>query len=159
MHLLLVFRTIFAWLTNCIKMDLSNFNTNGIALDNGNFIGLPFTEEQAKIVMISVPWDVTVSYSDGTSTGPDNILKASMQLDLFDPEIENAWQLGIYLRPSKPEWKLLNEQLRPLSKKYIAFLEEGGTVHQNAEIAQLLKTINKKHEQLNWEVYQASKGK
>ncbi|MFA6402518.1 MAG: agmatinase family protein [Salinivirgaceae bacterium] len=138
-------------------MDLANFNTNGIGLDNGNFIGLPFTEEQAKIVIISVPWDVTVSYSDGTSTGPDNILQASLQLDLFDPEIEDAWKLGIYLRPSNPEWKSLNEQLRPLSKKYIAFLEEGGTVHQNAEIAQLLKTINKKHEQLNWEVFQAAK--
>ncbi len=133
------------------------FDTNAIGLNNGHFIGLPFTEEEAKIVIISVPWDVTVSYSDGTSSGPENILQASMQLDLFDPEIENAWKLGIYLRPPKPEWKLLNEQLRPLSKKYIAFLEEGGTIHQNAEIAQLLKTINKKHEQLNWEVYQASK--
>jgi len=138
-------------------MDQTNFDTNGIGLNNGHFISLPYTEEQAKIVMISVPWDVTVSYSDGTSTGPENILLASMQLDLFDPEIENAWQLGIYLRPSNPEWKTLNEQLRPLSKKYIAFLEAGGTAQQNAEISELLKTINKKHEQLNWEVYQASK--
>jgi len=135
----------------------TNFNTSGIGINNGRFIGLPFTEDQAKIVMISVPWDVTVSYADGTSTGPENILQASVQLDLYDPEIKNAWQLGIFLRPSNTDWKNLNDQLRPLAKKYIAFLEDGGDISSNPEMANILKTINQKHEQLNEEVYQVAK--
>ena len=70
---------------------IRQFDPNGVGLKNGHFIGLPFTEEEAQIVLLSVPWDVTVSYSDGTSRGPENILQASTQLDLYDPEAPDAW--------------------------------------------------------------------
>ncbi|MGE4289219.1 MAG: agmatinase family protein [Salinivirgaceae bacterium] len=138
-------------------MSNMSFDPNGIGLDNGHFIGLPFTEDEAKIVMVSVPWDVTVSYADGTSTGPDNILQASLQLDLFDPEIENAWQLGIFLRPSDKKQKALNDKLRTEAKKYITFLEQGGQIVENKKMAERLAKINEHHEQLNHEVYLAAK--
>ena len=138
-------------------MDKSKFDTNGIGQDNGRFIGLPYTEEEAKIVMISVPWDTTVSYSDGTSTGPENIMKASLQLDLFDPEVLDAWKLGIFLRPSDPKWKEWNNTTRPKAKKYIDFLESGGKIEDNSSMQGLLNEINRKHEQLNAEVYQQAK--
>lgn len=134
-----------------------SFDPNGIGLDNGHFIGLPFTEDEAKIVMVSVPWDVTVSYADGTSTGPENILQASLQLDLFDPEVENAWKLGIFLRPSDEKQKALNAKLRSEAKKYIAFLEQGGQISDNKAMAERLANINRHHEQLNNEVYLATK--
>ncbi|MEZ4981775.1 MAG: arginase family protein [Saprospiraceae bacterium] len=59
---------------------IEQFDPSGVGVKNGHFIGLPFTEEEASIILVSVPWDVTVSYSDGTSTGPENILEASSNL-------------------------------------------------------------------------------
>lgn len=138
-------------------MEINDFNTSGVGINNGHFIGLPFTEDQAKVVMISVPWDVTVSYSDGTSLGPDNILDASVQLDLFDPEIKDAWKLGIFLRPSSEKWKIKNREFRPLAQKYIRFIESGGQISENMEMDQLLRNINQTHVQLNEEVYVESK--
>ncbi|HNG13353.1 MAG TPA: arginase family protein, partial [Saprospiraceae bacterium] len=73
-------------------MNINDFDPNGVGLRNGNFIGLPFDEENSKIILFPVPWDVTVSYNDGTSTGPANILQESVQLDLHDIDIDNAWQ-------------------------------------------------------------------
>ena len=77
-------------------MNINDFDPNDVGLRNGNFIGLPFDEENSKIILLPVPWDVTVSYNDGTSTGPANILQESVQLDLHDIDIDNAWQSGIY---------------------------------------------------------------
>lgn len=137
-------------------MNLADFDPNGIGLDNGHFIGLPFNEDEAKIVMLSVPWDVTVSYADGTSTGPENILQASLQLDLFDPEVPDAWKIGIYLRASATQWKNKNNALRKLAKKYIAFLEKGGKIAENKNMQTILNEINGEHQLLNEIVYQES---
>lgn len=43
-------------------MDLKTFNPNGVGVDNGAYYGLPFTPEEAALVLVSAPWDVTVSY-------------------------------------------------------------------------------------------------
>lgn len=48
-------------------MELKNFDPNGVGVDNGAFFGLPFTPEQAALVLISAPWDVTVSYGAGAA--------------------------------------------------------------------------------------------
>ena len=63
---------------------LDTFDPNGVGLDNGAYFGLPFTPDEARLVLISAPWDVTVSYGTGTSEAPDAIIEASMQLDLCD---------------------------------------------------------------------------
>ena len=112
---------------------IRQFDPNGVGLKNGHFIGLPFTEEEAQIVLLSVPWDVTVSYSDGTSRGPENILQASTQLDLYDPEAPDAWKMGLYLRPPDTEWQHRNDLLRSKAKEYLAFLEAGGDLHKEPE--------------------------
>ncbi|MBI9068960.1 MAG: agmatinase family protein [Salinivirgaceae bacterium] len=138
-------------------MSSIDFDPNGIGLDNGNFMGLPFTPENAKIEIISVPWDVTVSYADGTSSAPENILNASMQLDLFQPEIKDAWKLGVYLNPSKPEWIALNIKLRNKAIKYIDFLANGNNIEDSAEFKEILNDINSYCEQLNEDVYKAAK--
>jgi agmatinase len=139
-------------------MDTKQFNPNNIGLNNGHFIGLPFNEKEAKIVAIGVPWDVTVSSAEGTANGPENILQASLQLDLFQAEIPDAWRLGIYMRPPEASWKKLNHKLRSKAKQYIAFLEEGGLVEQSIKMQQLLEEINSGCSQLVDYVYHESKG-
>src|SRR3989337_2342668 len=78
--------------------DLSNFDQNGASNPDNNIFGLPFTEEDSRLIILPVPWEVTVSYNAGTSRAADHIFKASMQVDLFDADTKDAWKKGIFMR-------------------------------------------------------------
>lgn len=123
-------------------MENQVFDPNGPGLRNGNFIGLPFSEKEAQFIFFSVPWDVTVSYTDGTSGGPENILQASTQLDLEHPFSSNAWKKGIFFRPGNTYWRKRNTELRPQAKQYIDFLENGGKPSANKKMHKILEEIN-----------------
>jgi len=133
------------------------FNPNGIGLKNGNFIGLPFNEESANVVLLPVPWDVTVSYGDGTALAPLAILEASSQLDLFDVDVKDAWKRGIFFRPVNDEVLAIRDKLRPDAARYIDFLENGGVLTENNEMRELSAAINTQCEALNYFVYRESK--
>ncbi len=104
---------------------VSAFNPNDPGL-SGQLFGLPFNEENAEIVIVPIPWEVTVSYKGGTAIGPKAILNASSQVDLHVKDIKDAWKLGIAMLPF-PE-KILNESnaLRALAEKHIESLESDG---------------------------------
>ena len=55
-----------------------DFDVNGPGR-TGNLFGLPFTYDDAELVIIPVPWEVTVSYRSGTAKAPKAILAASSQ--------------------------------------------------------------------------------
>jgi len=124
------------------EKQIQNFDPNGVGLKNGNFIGLPFDEETAEIILLPVSWDVTVSSGDGTATGPENILNCSSQLDLYDPDVKDAWKAGIYFLPTNSSMFKSSKSLRKISKKYIDFLENGGVVSKNKKQSINLKIIN-----------------
>ena len=107
---------------------INNFDPNGICLDNGNFAGLPFDEETADIILLPIPWEVTVSYNAGTAGGPENIREGSLQLDLFDPDIKDAWKQGIFMRESSDAWWQKSDDLRELAEEYIGLLEKGEAI-------------------------------
>ncbi len=130
-------------------MNINDFDPNGVGLRNGNFIGLPFDEENSKIILFPVPWDVTVSYNDGTSTGPANILQESVQLDLHDIDIDNAWQSGIYFAEMDDEILKKNNSLREKASSYIYFLEEGGKISGDSQTRKILDEINTESAKLN----------
>lgn len=128
---------------------IASFNPNGVGLRNGHFIGLPFDSDTAEIILVPVPWDVTVSYKDGTSGGPENIRQASVQLDLFDPDIPDAWKLGIYFEPEQRSWKDKNTSLRPVAEQYIQSLENPKT---SSDFSNDLEAINQACNELREEV-------
>ena len=74
------------------------FDPNSLAQKDSNIFGLPFTEQEAQIVIIPVPWEVTVSYNAGTAAGPDAIFEASSQVDLYDPVLADAWRIGVHMQ-------------------------------------------------------------
>lgn len=121
---------------------IRSFDPSGVGLRNRRFIGLPFDTDTAEVLLLPVPWDVTVSYRAGTSGGPENILEASTQLDLFDPDIEDAWKLGICFLPVNADWQQRNAALRPLAAAYIDFVETGGVVEHDREMQSILGEIN-----------------
>jgi agmatinase len=82
-----------------MAVDLSGFDPNSVGLKSNNIFGLPFIESDAELILLPVPWEVTISYRDGTSRGPENIFEASMQVDLYDPDNPDAWKNGLYMLP------------------------------------------------------------
>ena len=81
--------------------DLTQFDPNSVGLLSNNVFGLPFSEEDAKLVLLPVPWEVTVSYSNGTARGPEQIFKASFQVDLLDPDVKDGWKKGFFMRDAQ----------------------------------------------------------
>ncbi len=65
-----------------------------------NFLGLPenfSSPENAKVMIIPVPYEATTSYGQGTARGPAAILEASQQVELFDDELwEEPFKIGIH---------------------------------------------------------------
>ena len=52
--------------------------------------------ENAQVLIIPVPYDATTTYMPGTRQGPDAILRASQQLELFDEETgQEVFRIGI----------------------------------------------------------------
>lgn len=137
--------------------DLSNFDANSVGNPNNNIFGLPTTEEGSRLVLLSVPWEVTVSYGAGTARCPEHILKASMQVDLFDPDMPGGWKEGFYMR--LPEKKILmkSDYLRKEAELFIDFIAYDEDISQNKFMCKSLKEINEGSVMLNNWVYEQTK--
>ncbi len=89
----------------------------------GKLFGFPYSEEEADLVLIPVPWDVTVSYSDGTASGPQRILEESSQLDFALPHLKSGHLYPVTMLPVHQEWHRLSQESRILAKSLIEKLE------------------------------------
>src|SRR5690606_34691208 len=122
--------------------DLSNFDPNSVGITSNNIFGLPFSEEDASLVLLPVPWEVTISYRDGTSRGPENIFDASMQVDLYDPDVPNGWKKGFYMLPIDKNIKKKSDYLRQCAELIISHLIDGGSVEENEQLKEKMKEVN-----------------
>lgn len=125
------------------------FDPNAPGNLNNNIFGLPYDAKTAKIIFIPVPWDVTVSYKGGTSEAPDAILKASMQVDLYDPYKKNAWQTPIAMLESDTRIAEKNAELKSHAACVISFLEEGGDVSNSVKVRESINEVDKGCKELN----------
>jgi agmatinase len=103
---------------------IQGFDCNGPGIA-GNLFGLPFSPDTADLIVVPVPWEVTVSYHSGTAQGPQAILNASAQVDLSIKEIPDAWKLGITQLPIPQDLYAESIKLRSLSGAHIRALEAG----------------------------------
>ncbi len=55
--------------------------------------------ESAKAVVLPVPYDFSTSYQGGTRWGPDAILAASRNMELWDDELGATYRAGIHTMP------------------------------------------------------------
>jgi len=138
-------------------VDLSSFDPNSAGNPNYNIFGLPFSEEDARLVILPIPWEVTVSYNAGTARAPDHIFTASLQVDLFDPEIKDAWKQGYFMRT--PDKKILtkSDYLRKEAELYINYISQGEKVEDNKFMCKTMKEINAGSLFLNEWVYEQTK--
>lgn len=138
-------------------VDLSHFDPNSAANPNNNIFGLPTNEEDSRVIIIPVPWEVTVSYRSGTARAPEHILKASFQVDLFDCDVHDLWKQGFYLRPTDKKIQLKSDYLRKEAELYINYIAEGENVNDNKFMCKALKEVNQGSEMLNAWVYEQTK--
>jgi agmatinase len=128
---------------------INDFDPNGLGNANNNIYGLPFTIEEAEVVIIPVPWEVTVSYSTGTALGPQAIFDASFQVDLFDPKIKDAWKIGVAMESVSDDIASISESNRRKAENYITLLEEGENPETNHKMNETLVAINAECVKLN----------
>jgi len=64
----------------------------------GPEVAVPY--EQAKVVILPIPYEATTTYRQGCQQGPAAILNASQQVEYYDDELEQeVWPVGIYTHP------------------------------------------------------------
>lgn len=133
--------------------DHSQFDPNAVGNPNNNIFGLPFSEEESQLVLIPVPWEVTVSYKAGTARAPEHLFRSSLQVDLFDPEIPDAWKKGFYMRETDKKILLKSDYLRKEAELYINFISQGEDIDKNKFMCKTLKEVNEGSLFLNKWVY------
>ncbi len=126
-------------MTDSKKQAIENFDPNSLGV-SGSIFGLPFNEKTADLILIPVPWEVTVSYAAGTAEGPQHILDASVQVDLLQKDIEEAWKLGVHMLPISKELQSQSDEYRAKAVEYLQMLENGQ--EESSEAVGLLKEIN-----------------
>ena len=134
--------------------DLSGFDPNSVGNPNNNIFGLPFEEENARLVILPVPWEVTVSYNAGTARAPEHIFKSSLQVDLYDPDVKDGWKQGFYMRSCDKKIMMKSDYLRKEAELYINYISQGEEVADNKFMCKSLKEINEGSNYLNNWVYE-----
>ena len=129
-------------------MDANEFNPDGVGVANGAYFGFPFAPDDAELVLLSAPWDVTVSYGAGTAYAPDAIIEASTQLDFYDPAAPGLWRRGI--ATADVDYSLLehSHRLRAEAAKVIEHLESGGRVTDDP-VVRRIRRVNEGCAQMN----------
>ena len=127
------------------------FDPDAPATGDGIF-GLPSSPESAAVVLIPVPWEATVSYRAGTAGGPEAILSASAQVDLFDRETGRPYERGIALLPI-PAWlREKSAEARELAERVIA----AGGVENDRSLGGVAAKVDALCEEMNGWVEQTA---
>ena len=130
------------------------FDPNAAAAADSGIFGLPHTPDEARVVLLPVPWDATTSYKPGAADGPSAILEASKQVDLFDAETGKPFEAGIAMLPENADVRAWNVEARDHAE---AVIEVGGAIEGNAELAASLEKVNALGARLNDVVYLETK--
>lgn len=113
--------------------------------------GVTTEPQSSQVILQGIQWEVTTSYGSGTSDGPQAILEASPQLDLFDIEFGEAWKSGYHLEDMDLSIRKLNDELKPLAKTVSENCDEFGVPAK--ESAATIDKINAASRQVNEKVY------
>jgi agmatinase len=136
--------------------ELVNFNPNDVASDSNGIFGLPFTQENAELVIVPIPWEVTVSYRLGTSRSAEKIEEASKQIDLYDADGIDMWKRGYYMQDVNKEILNKNDYLRHCAELIISNLMEGGATTEHQQLCNKLEDINEAGNWLREHIYKTT---
>jgi len=123
----------------------ASFDPDAAATGDGLF-GLDTRVEDAKLVVIPVPFDATTSYRPGTASGPAAVLEASKQVDLEDLQYGPIWKAGFAMLPIPKDIAALSKSARRAAEPVIA---AGGAQPGNRTHAKALDAVNAASERVH----------
>ena len=141
------------------RKNLERQNNSTVLKNNRgpSLFDLSFSREESMVVLLGVPWDVTVSYGEGASLGPQALLKASSQIDLCDPDLGEIYKKGFFLESFSDTMMQKNCQTRPLARKVIQAWEKEPSLIFKEEFQSLLSQVNQAcQDMVNW-VYEKTR--
>jgi len=134
-------------------MTRKSFDPNSAATASSGIYGLPYTLQESQVILIPVPVEITTSYGGGTARGPQAILKASKQVDLYDFSAGRVYESGIFMMPESLEIRQLNRKGRKLARQII---QQGGKLDGSSRLKRALENVNHAGERINTIVYKAA---
>jgi agmatinase len=138
-------------------VDISRYDPDSAGNPNFNIFGLPTTEEESRLIIVPVPWEVTVSYGAGTARSAEAILKASLQVDLYDADFPESWKQGYYMRPVDKKILIKSDYLRKEAELYIDYISKGEDIKANQFMSKTLREVNEGSVLMNEWVYEQTK--
>ena len=126
----------------------ADFDPDGPAPAKSGIYGLPFAPEDSRVVIVPVPFEATTSYGGGTSKGPEAVLEASKQVDLFDQETGRPYAAGIAMLDMPKKIRNWNDAAKKIASVVI---EKGGVVDRATRNA--AAKVNEYGEKVNEWVY------
>jgi agmatinase len=125
------------------------FDPSAAAAPGSGIFGLPFSLDEARVAVLPVPFDATTSYAKGAANGPDAILAASRQVDLFDVETGRPYEQGIAMvdlgRDAERALRRMNREATRLAAPVLA----AGGAGASRALAARARRVNALCEKLN----------
>lgn len=129
------------------------FDPDAAAPAGAGIYGLPFTPDEARVVVVPVPYEATTSYGGGTSNGPKAVFEASKQVDLFDRDTGRPYEAGIAMLDIPKKIERWNRKAKGIAATVI---EKGGAVDRATRRA--AAEVNAISESVNAWVYEQTRG-
>ncbi len=130
------------------------FDPDAAALDGAGIYGLPHSLDEARVIVLPVPFAATTSYGGGAQGGPAAILAASRQVDLFDLDTGRPYERGIAMADPYSDVTEWDNEARALAERVIAV---GGDLQGDRELTRCLARVNELCERLDAHVYDVAR--
>jgi agmatinase len=115
---------------------MSTYDPNDVGI-KGNLFGFPYTEKEADLIILPVPWEVTVSFGSGTAKAPMEILEASTQLDFAIYGVKTPWKFKTHMLPVSSQILEDSQILRKKAENIIEQLENGEEVIETEDYREI----------------------
>jgi agmatinase len=122
------------------------FDPSAAARPGSGVFGLPHSADEARAILVPVPFEATTSYGGGASRGPELVLAASRQIDLFDVETGRPYEAGVHMLEPDAEIAQLDADARRLAEPVIA---AGGVEPGRADLARAAAGVDRACERVN----------
>ena len=101
--------------------------SSSFTLLNKTFADIPaeFAQyDSAQVILLPVPYDGTSTYGKGADKGPDALLDAATNVELYDIETDSeVYQKGIYLAPAVTEDRSPEQMVEAVEKEVTHYID------------------------------------
>lgn len=133
---------------------MTPFDPSAASTSDSGIFGLPSDESTSSVVLLPIPFDATTSYRRGTALGPQAILQASRQVDLFDLETGRPYESGIWMAPIPVEIEAWNATAKSLADPIISM---GGQIKDDPVLLAHLAHVNRITEKVRSWVFEKTR--